>query len=245
MATCSENDATLSVSINIYTASDCSGFATPHTLDSVPAGCHNGTMLSCQKNPTAIDEGWPAIGLYVQDTTCSTPTALVAINPGCNDNEMLGYSTEVSCTDTSFSLSGYNTSTCSGIPTTSHEVQLDTCEQLSPSSDIPELMEQGPLWDMFEELMSAGLITLNQSDFYYYADCAGAEKLPGVETNNADTSGHNNDDQYSGLGIVGLSLIIAASVLAVVCCMCGVKHIIFGKKNGNDDFSENILPVGA
>lgn len=247
MSTCVQNSDTLSVSATIFTSTDCTGYSVPQTFNNLPASCINGTKLSCQDTPVAIDDGWPALGLYVEDSTCSKPTALLAIKPGCADIEMLGYSTEVGCSaDSGFTLQTYNDSTtCQGTNVGQVDIELDQCWQLNTSTPLPPALEGNPLFDRLNEFLDSNLIDLSASSFYYYADCEGAENIPGVETSSTPSSNGEDDDNYGGLGVVGFSLIIVFSVVVgVLCCVCGVKRFVLDRKRAEPNMTEGILNVG-
>jgi hypothetical protein len=246
LSTCTQNSDTLTVSAAIYASTDCTGYSIPQTFDKLPTSCINGTKLSCQDTPVAVDSGWPALGLYVEDSTCAKPTALIAMKPGCTDVEMLGISTEVSCSaESGFSLQAYNNSlTCAGTSDSHMDIQLDQCWYLNTSTPIPPELDSNPLFDQLNEFLNSNYIDLSRSSFYYYADCGGAENIPGVETSSTPSSNGDDDNDYGGLGVVEFSLIIVFSVIVgVLCCVCGVKRLVLDKKRTEADMTTSILKV--
>lgn len=168
------------------------------------------------------------------------------MNPGCRANEAVGFSTDVSCSETSLSILAFNDSlSCKGDSLTEFTIDSDVCWQLNSSAPIPEFLEDYPIWDKLEEILDTGIIQLDRSDFFYYVDCGGADNLPGVDTSSASSSNDDDDESYGGLGVVGLSLVIVFSVLVgALCCACLAKRFLFSGKGSGDQLMEGILDVG-
>ena len=146
-----------------------------------------------------MTEGWPAFGLYVDDSTCTMPSLMAAFSPNCNSYvyEENSISTDLTCTDTSgvsFSIYGLNSSIpydeCSGEPSVDLTMVADQCTSfamLLPTVQpyMTNILE-GSMKDIF------GLLQVGVGDnLYYYADCGGGENIPGIETNS--NSGHDNN----------------------------------------------------
>jgi hypothetical protein len=150
-----------------------------------------------------VVENWPAFGLYVDDSTCTMPTLMAAFAPNCNTYSFEGtsFSTDLVCSETkgaSFSLYGTNDSIpydeCSGEPSEYRSMIADQCTSFASFEPItlPEVGDivDGSLKDIFDQLQ------LESSDLYYYADCGGADNIPGIET--SANSGSTSD---SGDGV--------------------------------------------
>jgi hypothetical protein len=242
---CSITNSMLSTSVTVYTGGDCSGFSFDQAIDPLPAGCINGTSLICEENPVALSEHWPAMGVYVEDTTCSIPTVVIAAKSDCSSFEYgdYSYSSSLSCGSDLMTLNVYNTSlTCDGNTQVSESVALDSCTELTDFlSDLPENLPS-----RLDQL--AALVDITGAS--YYADCGGATNLPGVtgsdpEPSNDDPnqegtrgSSDNNQQKFGGLGNVGLSVMLIGILVAGVVAAVVVKRFAAAKKSED---TQNIL----
>jgi hypothetical protein len=241
---CSITNSMLSTSITVYTGSGCSGLSFNQAIDPLPTGCTNGTSLICEQNPVALSEHWPAVGVYVEDTTCSLPTVVVAAKSDCTSFEYgpYSYSSSLSCDSSSMTVNIYNTSlTCEGNSQVSETVVLDSCTGMTDFlSYLPENLPS-----RLDELVA--LIDITGAS--YYADCGGATNLPGVEGGDPEPSDDqsqdgtkgssgNSQDKFGGLGNVGLSVMLIGIVIAGVVGAVVVKRLAAPKK---PDDTQNIL----
>ena len=153
-------------------------------------------------DPYAVTENWPAFGLYVDDALCALPSLMAAFAPNCNTYtyEDTSYSLDVTCSDNSgASLSLYGTDpaipyagNCSGTPSEQRSMVSDQCTSFATVDPITlpaleELMD-GSLKDLL------AMLQLDSSNMFYYADCQGADNIPGIETNANSGSGSESDD---------------------------------------------------
>lgn len=224
---CSTGTDTISLTLNVFTTSNCdsNGITQEFTFDSLPSSCINGTKLSCQtSDPYAVVQNWPAFGMYVDDSSCAMPTLVAAIAPNCNTYSFQGisFSTDLVCSDTagaSFSLYGTNDSIpyneCSGEPSEYRSMIADQCTSFANMEpitlpDVGDIID-GSLKDIFDQLQ------LDSSDLYYYADCGGANNIPGIETNaNSGSTSDSEDSVSAGMialyaivgGLAGLGLLV-------------------------------------
>jgi hypothetical protein len=137
---CAQDGDIMKLTVTWYLDDDCKGkgFEIYAPVDS---SCENGVFTSCQDTPVAIEEEWPAVGLYSGDSSCEdAPTLISAYNPGCADFSAFGeYSTSVSC-DTTFDYITYNaSSTCSGDASMNISSSLDVCERISFAAQATSL----------------------------------------------------------------------------------------------------------
>lgn len=204
-------------------------------MDPVDSTCRNGTTLICQENPVALVENWPALGIYIEDDTCSSPSLVLAAKSNCNSMEYEGnlYSTQVSCATSTLSIRAYNTSlTCEGNPVVDESMTVDSCvvttDFLTTLPDnLPDNLQQ-----------YADLIDITSAS--YYADCGGATQLPGIDggspTNDDTTdttkssSSSNNAAKFGGLGIGGLSGILIGIIATGLFVAFVANKVIFKKK---------------
>jgi hypothetical protein len=155
-STLSSSEITLTATA--YLSSDCTGWLQyPYDL-AVPSGCTNGTILSCESAPVAIEEEYPAVGVYVSDATCKTPSLLVASPPGCRplaapegldpalvynySLDGLEASVKLSCAagSTYIDVSAYNgSSTCGNEAVGEASLATETCSELVPGTTLPNM----------------------------------------------------------------------------------------------------------
>lgn len=155
-------------------------------------------------DPYAVTENWPAFGLYVEDSSCSLPSFMVAFAPNCNtySDQGVSISTDLSCSDTGMTLSVFGTNNsvpydeCSGTPSEQRSMIPDQCVSFAGENPIefPDFDFGGILDGSLKKLFA--LVDLKASEVYYYADCGGANNIPGIETN--ANSGPSSD---SGGGV--------------------------------------------
>jgi hypothetical protein len=68
----------------LYLKTGCRGYGVEYVIkNKFNAECANSTVFSCQSLPTAVEDMWPAIGVFMDDMTCAAPNAIVAVAPGC------------------------------------------------------------------------------------------------------------------------------------------------------------------
>mmetsp|Transcript_9354 Transcript_9354/g.15654 ORF Transcript_9354/g.15654 Transcript_9354/m.15654 type:complete len:320 (+) Transcript_9354:80-1039(+) len=226
---CSTGADAISATINVFGSNDCSGMMKSYTFDSIPSACMNGTQFSCQtSDPYAVVENWPAFGLYVDDTTCSLPTLMAAFAPNCNtfSFEGISFSTDLTCSaeaGASLTLYGTNESIpydeCNGEPSEQRTMIADQCTSFANFEPIT-LPEVGNIMDgKLKEIID--LLQLDSSDLYYYADCGGADNIPGIETNsNSGSTSDSGDDVDAGMmalyvvlaGVAGLALAVTGFI---------------------------------
>lgn len=224
IVSCSTGADAISATINLFSSNDCSGVMQAYTFDSIPSACMNGTQFSCQmSDPYAVVENWPAFGLYVDDATCNMPTLMAAFAPNCNtfSFEGISFSTDLTCSEengASLSLYGTNESIpydeCSGEPSEQRSMIADQCTSFANFEPVT-LPDVGSIVDgRFKEIID--LLQLDSSDLYYYADCGGADNIPGIETNsNSGSTSDSGDDVDAGMmalyvilaGVAGMALV--------------------------------------
>jgi len=249
ISSCSSNEDTLTITVNMYTQSDCTGSSTTYPIDDLPTGCFNGTSISCQETPIAESENWPAVGLYIDEPTCSTPSVVIAAKPDCTSIDLFGYqySTQISCSENELNIAAYNnTLECDTDPVLQEQLQLDNCAQIPDNFDLPdEPRSDSPIISKFYELIDMGYIDPDPSNYYYYADCGGVDNIPGVLATSGSHSNNDDDvESYGGLGTAGLSVVVVGCILAVVVGTFAVRYVVFGERKRENDINQNILPVG-
>jgi hypothetical protein len=247
ISSCSITDDMLSTSITVYSGADCTGVSFNQAIDPISTACVNGTSIICEENPVAISEHWPALGMYVEDTSCSVPTAIIAAKPDCTafEYESYTYSSQLLCDSSLLTLNVYNTSlTCEGNTQLSETLTVDTCTEMTDFlSNIPKNLPSR--LEKFSDLIDI-------TSASYFVDCGGATNLPGVEADGTDdkatddaeegssgTSGGSESTKFGGLGTVGLSVLLIGIVAAGVVGAFFVKR--FAAPGQKKDPQNNLL----
>jgi hypothetical protein len=246
LLSCVDDGTTITSSIAVYMSSDCTGIPVSYPIDNMSSGCNKGSEISCETNPVAIAEAWPALGVYIEDSTCSHPTMLMAAKQTCSAVDMLTggqYSSSVSCTTNEFSISTYNNSlTCQGDLLSQENIALDICTETIPG--LPPLIPaDSPAYEQLNNFLNSGMIDVN--GVYYYADCAGSSEIPGVEGGANDdagvtddakdnkSSGDDTQNNYGGLGTVGLSLLVVFIAIGAIASAFVVVKFVIGKSKAS------------
>jgi hypothetical protein len=245
---CSITDSMLSTSITVYSGADCTGASFNQAIDPISTDCVNGTSIICEENPAAITENWPALGVYIEDTSCSAPSVVIAAKPDCTpfEYETYTYSSQLTCDTNLLTLNVYNTSmTCEGNAQLSETLAVDTCTEITDFlSNIPDNLPTR--LQQFADLIDI-------SSAFYYVDCGGVTNLPGVEGNtgsddkatddtsegSSGSSSGSDATKYGGLGTVGLSVLLIGIVAAGVVGAFFVKR--FATSVGHKDERQNNL----
>lgn len=242
---CSIANSMLTTSVTVYSGTGCTGISLNRALEPVPSTCTNGTTLFCEENPIALSEKWPALGVYVEDSTCSVPTIVLAGQAGCTSFQYGNstYSSSLVCDNNGGSINVYNNSLiCDGIVQASDTLMTGVCAEFT---DFPATLPEN-LPPQLEQLSQ--MIDITSAS--YFIDCGGAENLPGVEgiepaptdDNDQGTSGSSGDGsstKYGGLGTIGLSVLLVGIALAGVIGAFALKKIATAKKP--DDPQNNLL----
>jgi hypothetical protein len=128
---CVAQSGVVTLGLTVYTSAGCSGFSIPYSYD-MAQECSNNTMVSCEDTPVAITEVWPATGMYIDDSTCTTPLFVAAALPNqCNGAKDQDMSFEFGCNDdsTQMSASAYNdTALCDTKPVEHYDLPTGSCD---------------------------------------------------------------------------------------------------------------------
>ena len=81
--TCSEGRKHVELWMTLYEDEDCTGEETD-LIKHMHNKCTMNKAFSCQAEPRALMEHWPAIGLNFQDETCQSSDVIIAAAPGCH-----------------------------------------------------------------------------------------------------------------------------------------------------------------
>lgn len=200
-----------------YTSSNCGGFDVSREFP-IPSSCTNGTLLVCEEKPTAIAEKWPAVGIYLEDSTCSSPIVVGATKPDVcvSNSNMEDFSFESSCTE-DFTMNTYNdSSTCDTEPMDTTVVDIGTCDEIGefplPSPTTPysfdrhagvksnvmstysSILSRVTSMSHLKEKDTAATRYLQQATVtaYSYASCEGVGHIQGVTI--ADDDADDADD---------------------------------------------------
>lgn len=142
---CEQDGDTMKLKVEWYFDDDCKGKSV--ILEApVDSSCLNGSYTSCQLTPIAIEEDWPAIGLYSGDSSCEDPPSIIsAYKPGCSDfTTFEDYSTSITC-DATFDYVTYDGGTCSGDPVMNISSNLEVCERVSFVDNLAMTTSQSKL----------------------------------------------------------------------------------------------------
>eukprot|EP00602_Paraphysomonas_sp_CaronLab_P006825 CAMPEP_0185019144 /NCGR_PEP_ID=MMETSP1103-20130426/1769_1 /TAXON_ID=36769 /ORGANISM="Paraphysomonas bandaiensis, Strain Caron Lab Isolate" /LENGTH=314 /DNA_ID=CAMNT_0027549301 /DNA_START=119 /DNA_END=1063 /DNA_ORIENTATION=+ len=261
LTSCNSDGEKLLTTVKAYLTSDCSGFVTSFTYSELSTECHNGSVVSCQSDPIAVSEGWPAVGVYIEDSACDVPAVVFAANPGCSEiPEIPELSVQVECQDDMLSYSAYNTSdTCEGESIQEASLSADQC--VGSNTSMPEPGPTSP--DVYKRIYSflhSDTFNIDGLDVWFYADCNGSDNIPGVVPSSTDDPSGNDDpndpvipqgqdDDTVGdnnLSVVEISLIVTAAVLVAVIALSVVWFCYYNKpRNNTEDLKQRILSIAA